>query len=360
MAGFDWLDMSWVYLVLKKKGVCDQVINRLKRIYSNSTSVVVVNNILGKSFPNIRGSLRQEDVPSKFWFAVGIDPLLNYLDKRLIGIPIASLPVQGPIFETADRPQIKECYKLVAYADDVKPSICSIDEFHVVDQGCTLLENAAGVKLHRDPSAGKVKFLALGKWRTTLRQEDIPFQYIQLSDHLDFLGIEIKATFTQTRKTNGDQIQTRIRNIVGPWKAGRFMPLTLRSYTANTYALSKVWYKCGSINLRAQDIGVINSQIKSWVYQDLLEKPSELVLYRDPKDGGLGMLNVKIRALAILIRTFLETAVIPTFKHSLFHSILFRYHVLGETLTIQDIHHTIMKTFSIRFGCIMLIEIFAA
>ena len=93
MAGFDWLDMSWVYLVLKKKGVCDQVINRLKRIYSNSTSVVVVNNILGKSFPNIRGSLRQGDVPSMFWFAVGIDPLLNYLDKRLIGIPIASLPV---------------------------------------------------------------------------------------------------------------------------------------------------------------------------------------------------------------------------------------------------------------------------
>ena len=123
MAGFDWLDMSWVYLVLKKKGVCDQVINRLKWIYSNSTSVVVVNNILGKSFPNIRGSLRQGDVPSMFWFAVGIDPLLNYLDKRLLGIPITSLPVQGPIFETADRPQIKECYKLVAYADDVKPSI---------------------------------------------------------------------------------------------------------------------------------------------------------------------------------------------------------------------------------------------
>ena len=58
MAGFDWLDMSWVYLVLQKKGVSMEVIQRLQRIYSISTTFVVVNNVLGKSFPNIRGSLR--------------------------------------------------------------------------------------------------------------------------------------------------------------------------------------------------------------------------------------------------------------------------------------------------------------
>ena len=39
---------------------------------------------------------------------------------------------------------------------------------------------------------------------------------------------------------------------------------------------------------------------------------------------------MKIRALALLIRTFLETSVNPTFRHSLYHEILFRYHVLGE------------------------------
>ena len=59
-------------------------------------------------------------------------------------------------------------------------------------------------------------------------------------------------------------------------------------------------------------------------------KNSELVLYRKTEDGGLGLYNVKIRALALLIRTFLETSINPAFKHSLFHEILFRYHVLGE------------------------------
>ena len=268
-----------------------------------------------------------------FWFAVGIDPLLVYLEKRLTGIPITSLPVLGPNVEHAASPKLppmQQSYKVIAYADDVKPSICSMQEFYLVDNACALLERASGVKLHRDPAAGKVKFLALGRWRGTLTQEDLPHQYIQLSDHLDFVGVELRATYIQTRKANGEQLQSKVKNTVGPWKAGRFMPLILRPYTANTYALSKVWFKCSSLNLRAQDITTINSQVKSWLYQDCLEKPSELVLYRKTENGGLGLFNVKIRALALLIRTFLETSANPTFRHSLFHEILFRYHVLDE------------------------------
>ena len=203
-------------------------------------------------------------------------------------------------------------------------------EFHLVDQACSLLERASGVKLHRDPSAGKVKFLPLGRWKGSLTQEDLPHQYVQLSDHLDFVGVELRATFQQTRKVNGDQLQDRVKNTVGPWKAGRFMPLTLRPFSANTHALSKVWFKCSSVNLRNQDIDTINSQVKSWLYQDCLEKPNELVLYRDSQDGGLGLFHVKIRSLALLIRSFIETASNPMFRHSLFHEILFRYHVLGD------------------------------
>ena len=151
-----------------------------------------------------------------------------------------------------------------------------------------------------------------------------------MSDHLDFVGVELRATFSLTRKANGDMLQERIKNTVGPWKSGRFMPLTQRPFSANCYALSKVWFKCCTVNLRVQDITAITSQIKSWLYQDLLLKPSELVLYRSGDDGGLGLLNVKIRSLALLVRTFLETAVNPSFRHSLFHEQLFCFHVMGE------------------------------
>jgi hypothetical protein len=84
-----WIATIWVYMVLARKGVCQEVIDRISRLYSDSTATVVVNNILGESFLNIRGSVRQGDVPSMYWFGIGINPLLTYLDKRLSGIPIA-------------------------------------------------------------------------------------------------------------------------------------------------------------------------------------------------------------------------------------------------------------------------------
>ena len=124
---------------------------------------------------------------------------------------------------------------MVAYADDVKPSISSMQEFLLVDNACCLIERASGVKLHRDPAAGKVKFLALGRWKGTLTQEDLPFQYIKLLDHLDFVGVELRSTFSQKRKTNGDMIQSRVQNMFGPWKSGKYMPLTQCPYSANTY-----------------------------------------------------------------------------------------------------------------------------
>ena len=257
-----------------------------------------------------------------FWFSVGIDPLLRYLERKLQGIPITTLPILGPTMEhenSNSMGQVKQMFKLVAYADDVKPAITSMAEFSLVDRACTLLERASGFKIHRNPDSGKVKFLALGRWRGTLVQEDLPHQYVRLSDHLDFIGVELRSTFTQTRKVNGDILQTRIKNTVGPWKAGRLMPLSQRAFSANCYALSKVWFKCSVVNLRVQDQNIITSQLKSWLYQDLLVKPSELVLYRGIHDGGLGLMNVSIRGLALLIRTFLETSINPTFRHSLFH-----------------------------------------
>ena len=66
MAGFDWLNMEWVFRVLTKKGACQSVIDRLRLIYADSKTVVVVNIMQGRIFPNIRGSLRQGDVPSMF------------------------------------------------------------------------------------------------------------------------------------------------------------------------------------------------------------------------------------------------------------------------------------------------------
>ena len=109
------------------------------------------------------------------------------------------------------------------------------------------------------------------------------------------------------------------------------MPLTMRPWSVNSFVLSKVWFRCSSVDLRVADITAILSSVRSWLYADMFEKPSEMVMCRPISYGGLGVLAVKHRAQAALIRTFMETAAHPQFRHSLLHSHLFQYHVLGDT-----------------------------
>ena len=51
-AAFDFLVMSWVFLVLRKKGVSELVIKRLNNLYQDNLSVIVLNNIEGKCVEN--------------------------------------------------------------------------------------------------------------------------------------------------------------------------------------------------------------------------------------------------------------------------------------------------------------------
>ena len=89
-------------------------------------------------------------------------------------------------------------------------------------------------------------------------------------------------------------------------------------------------FRCHTVNLREGDVAKITSSIKSFLYQDQFEKPEEHVMYRPVSYGGLGVMNVKYRALASLIKSFLEQAGHPQFLPSLYHTALFRQYVTND------------------------------
>ena len=154
---------------------------------------------------------------------------------------------------------------------------------------------------------------------------------MSISDHLDMLGVELRSTWVQTRKANGDISQFRVEKTIRQWKAGKYMMLNMRSWSLNQYCLSKIWFRAHSVDLRVLDSNRITSLIKSWLYADLLLKPEEQIMYRSPANGGLGILDVKLRAQACMIKSFLETVDGTEYIPTLYHSMLFRYHVLNDT-----------------------------
>ena len=336
IAAFDLTVFNWVLMVLRAKGLCEEVIMRLENIYSDTITIPVINNIPGSPLSNVRGSLRQGCPGSMGWFAVGIDPLIQYLHNRLQGIRICAIPVLGPLLEGEKAaPQIEERYKVYGLADDIKASISTMAEFTVLEDAATLFEKSSGNQLHRDRLNGKCKVLALGRWRNTLQQEDISQQHFRLSDTLSMVGVDLMASWQQTRKLNNDELIRRVKTTISAWKSGKFVPLVSRPFSLNSYCLSKVWFRTHTVDLRAGDINTISGACKSWAYQDMLEKPHELLLYRPTDEGGLGLHHVRSKALAGLIATFLQTAANPNFQQSLFHNLLYRQNCLNDQTTPQ-------------------------
>ena len=332
VAAFDYQVFSWVFAVLRAKGVSEKVLKRIKNIYEELITIPVVNNTLGERIKNIRESLRQGDPNSMGWFAIAIDPLLIYLDRMLQGIPICSLPIQGPSLTQGSPPdQITERYTVYGYADDVKPAVTTMAEFGLVDKAANLFERSSGCLLHRDPVAGKCKVLPLGRWRNSLQQEDIGLPHLKLCESLSMVGVELAASWQTTRRINNDDLKVRVQNCIGSWRSGKHLPLVCRPFSINTYCLSKVWFRTCCVDLRAGDITAMNSKVKSYIYQDMYQKPTEVMLFRAVEDGGLGLHHMECKALAHLISTFLQTASNTRFQQSLFHSWLYRYHIERHT-----------------------------
>ena len=362
IAAFDFPVLSWVWLVLERKGVREVTICRLKNLYANGITIPVINCMPRRAIFDKRGALRQGEVGSMEWFAVGIDPLLIFLERNLAGIPIISLPQLGPSLEgeCCPLPPFEETFKLVAYCDDVKPAITNINDFIIADEGASFFEQASGTRLHRDPQTNKCKFLPLGKWRRELTQDMIPTPYMKLTDTLDMVGVQLCATWSSTRRKNGDLIRQKVQTVCGRWRRGKFLPITQRPFSINTYALSKLWFRTGSVNFRENDFKAINSSVKKWLYSDLFFKPEEMVLFRKISDGGLGLTSCKHKSLAFLIKSFLELAVSPSYVNSLYLNILYRIYIEKEDLPTlplppyynTDFFNNIIK--AIDSGCSIL------
>jgi len=165
MQAFDLLCLEWVLKVLKKKGMNDKCLNRIERYYTDSITIPVVNNVKSRHIKNTRMTVRQGDIPSTVWFGYGIDPLLDFLKKRLQGIELVSKIVSGPRNkgQTRKLEPITVKYKVMGYCDDLKPAITCDDDYNVIEKGVTLFEKSSGCRLHRDLASKKMQNSTIGK-----------------------------------------------------------------------------------------------------------------------------------------------------------------------------------------------------
>ena len=334
-SAFDFLCVEgWTWKILERKGASSAFLSTMKALYTDPEGagfcIPVINNEKMPRIRNIRKILRQGDKLSSTWFNFSIDGLLIRLEKRLKGILYYSLKTQGPKHPQYGEPKaIESRFKAAGYIDDIKTSICNKEEFHIVDHSLHLFEEASGCRLHRNPSSGKCNILTLGQW-ARWKQEDVPLNYVRLTDSLNFLGVQLSRNASKTRRINGEILTTTVKTKIASFKAGRFFPLICRPYAANMYVMSKLCYKAAILDLRCKDLRAIQSSIKSWIFQDMLLKPRESILHRDAVDGGMGLLHVQTRCQAVLAKTFVDQGHTAAPCDNLFLKSLYRAHIIED------------------------------
>ena len=94
---------------------------------------------------------------------------------------------------------------------------------------------------------------------------------------------------------------------------------------------------------RAGDISFFNKQLQSWLFADMLEKPTDLIKYRCANEGGLSLHHIKTKCTAILIKSFMETSCNVKFVHSQYHQALLEWNVYNRrdiTEPVQSPYYT--------------------
>jgi hypothetical protein len=261
-----------------------------------------------------------------------MDPLLVSLKRLLTGIEMCNVPAFGPMLENEmSLPRVKERFSALSHADDLKIGIVKIDEIMIVVEQCRELVQSSGVRLHRSADSGKCKLLPVGSWVNNVSQEDIPFDFICLTDTIICVGVRLCSNYFLSRTKNNDLVTEKINILTNIWRSGRHMGLVDRAHALNSKILAKIWHQASSLPIRNQDTDNITRIVKGWLLADCYNKKiSDIIVYNSPEKGGLGLFHVKSRCESFFIRNFLQTAGNRKYKGSVRHKILLQERIHGR------------------------------
>jgi len=211
-SGFDFLQMDFVYFCLQKYGFSENTINIFKKIYGSALALSVVNGKRSKLIQDLRETLRHGSSGSMQIFNIGVNPLIQQLERNLLGITLCSLPVCGPTLEhEVDLIPLKKTTSIIGYVDDLNPVITKVEEFGTCNTYLLLFEKASGCQFHRDPRSQKCKITPLGRWKEWMTQNAVPLPFLLVSDNLEILGVIIFDSWSKTRHTAGDELRKKIK-----------------------------------------------------------------------------------------------------------------------------------------------------
>lgn len=273
---FDRVHHEYLWKILRAMNFPEQIIELFKRIYQNCSSKLIVNGVLTRSI-RIQRSIRQGCPMSMMLFVLYLTPLLDKLCLTLKGIQ-------------CDR----ECYKIKAYADDLELIIGEEDDISSVFNVIQQFGNVSGAKLNVNKSG-------------CLYVNDPQIQGAHLFpqvETLPILGLRVADKWSKIADINYNKLIANIVITIKSWQS-RKLNLIQRIRIANQYLTSKIWYLSHIILWSKRHIAKFTSTIGNFIWSGHLYRVAKTQLVKAYNNGGLELVSIEEKAMAMWIKTAL-------------------------------------------------------
>ena len=287
-AAFDNLNMEYVYLCLTRYGFSSDAVNIFRNVYSEAMAMPYINGSMGRMIMDRTGNLRQGGCGSMEIFVVGVNPLLQLLEHKLKGVCLYSAPLQGPVKENEPPlTPLRKTERIIGFVDDACPVVTTREEFFIVDSCLKFFELSSGCKFHRNPTTQKCKITLFGSWKRRFKQDNIPLQFLQITDHLEISSVKLYENWRTSQRENGLKIVQKIKLVADRWKGGRFYDFLLRPHNVNTYLFSNIWYVASVIDLQLGHLDDIQKKGNQYIFR-LFSQATECSKLLKKKRFGIG------------------------------------------------------------------------
>ena len=230
-------------------------------------------------------SIRQGDPLAMILYIIYVEPLLVYIEKRIVGL---SLPY------TLSSQQI---YKqgVEGYCDDLNVMTRSDNDFHIIDEGIIKFERVSGSILSRNQ---KCKVIGFGQWKNRVLW---PLPYLQTTNEMKVFGIFIMNNVRSLVTRNWEFRFLKFQQSIISWNTRVLDTLVQRIEVVKIFALSRIYYVASILPLPQSYINKFEQAIGRFIWSGRLMRVAISELKLCPEKGGLGLTCIGSMGKSLLL-----------------------------------------------------------
>ena len=214
---YDRVLVDFLLAIMGRMNFSKQFCNWIKMLHMDAKTMFILQG-LSRSI-RVSFSIRQGDPLSMLLYIVYIEPLLIYIERKLIGLIIPHIPSS-----------------LEAYCDDVNVLTVNDADLIAVDDAVQKFEALSGAILSRDK---KCKIVGFGKWKNRV---DWPLQYVRTVGEIKVFGIYIMDSYQDMLKRNWSFRFSKFEQSILSWSGRVLETIFQRVEVIKTFALSRIYY----------------------------------------------------------------------------------------------------------------------